>query len=67
MMALGYAKNKAPFLELSSRLPLRVLESLAQGQIIEITNGDTFQLAIANISGTQNVTIHQASMLIVGI
>ncbi len=35
MMALGYARNKAPFLELASRLPLRVLESLAQGQITD--------------------------------
>lgn len=28
MTALGYAKNKEPFLELSRRLPVRVLESL---------------------------------------
>lgn len=30
MTALGYAKNKAPFLELSHRLPIRVLESLLE-------------------------------------
>ena len=31
MMALGYSKNEAPFLELAHRLPLRILESFAQG------------------------------------
>ena len=33
MGALGYSKNKIPFLELASRLPLRILESISQGKI----------------------------------
>ncbi len=31
--ALGYSKNKLPFLELARRLPLRILESMVQGEI----------------------------------
>ena len=33
MEALGYAKNKLPFLELARRLPLRLLESVIHGSI----------------------------------
>jgi len=33
MGALGYSKNKSPFLELAHRLPLRVLELVTQGKI----------------------------------
>ncbi len=33
MGALGYAKNKLPFIELARRLPLPVLESIVQGRI----------------------------------
>ena len=33
MGALGYSKNKLPFLELARRVPLQALESLAQGKI----------------------------------
>ncbi len=33
MVALGYSKNKLPFLELASRLPLQMLESMAQDKI----------------------------------
>ncbi|MFC1897395.1 DUF2851 family protein [Chloroflexota bacterium] len=33
MGALGYSKNKLPFLELAHRLPLHVLESIAQDKI----------------------------------
>ncbi len=33
MGALGYAKNKLPFLELARRLPLKNLESIARSQI----------------------------------
>ena len=33
MSALGYSKNKLPFLELARRVPLQVLESLTQSQI----------------------------------
>jgi len=33
MEALGYSKNKLPFLELARRLPLRILESVVQGKI----------------------------------
>ena len=32
MGALGYAKNKSPFLELARRLPLQALESVTQGE-----------------------------------
>ena len=35
MAALGYSKNKLPFLELAGRLPLQALESLTQGKIPE--------------------------------
>jgi len=35
MAALGYSKNKLPFLELAGRLPLQTLESLTQGKIPE--------------------------------
>ncbi len=33
MTALGYAKNKIPFLALAHRLPLQLLEAMAQGKI----------------------------------
>ncbi len=33
MGALGYSKNKLPFLELAHRLPLQILESIAQDKI----------------------------------
>ncbi len=33
MGALGYSKNKLPFLELARRLPLQLLESMTQGKI----------------------------------
>jgi len=33
MGALGYSKNKLPFLELARRLPLQILESTTQGKI----------------------------------
>jgi len=33
MGALGYSKNKLPFLELASRLPLRILESVTHGSL----------------------------------
>ena len=33
MGALGYSKNKTPFLELARRLPLQALESITQGKI----------------------------------
>ncbi|MFC1908739.1 DUF2851 family protein [Chloroflexota bacterium] len=35
MGALGYAKNKSPFLELARRLPLQVLGPVTQGEIPE--------------------------------
>ncbi len=35
MGALGYSKNKLPFLELARRLPLQALESVARGKISE--------------------------------
>jgi len=33
MGALGYSRNKAPFMELARRLPLQALESITQGKI----------------------------------
>jgi len=33
MGALGYSKNKLPFMELARRLPLQILESTAKGEI----------------------------------
>ncbi len=33
MGALGYSKNKSPFLELARRLPLQVLEAVSHGEI----------------------------------
>ena len=33
MGALGYSKNKTPFMELARRLPLQALESITQGKI----------------------------------
>ena len=35
MAALGYSKNKLPCLELACRVPLQILESMAQGEITE--------------------------------
>ena len=35
MGALGYSKNKPPFLELAHRLPLQLLESMTQGEITD--------------------------------
>ncbi len=49
MEALGYAKNKLPFLELARRLPLRMLESMAQGKI---SNEDCLARQQALLLGT---------------
>lgn len=37
MEALGYAKNKQPFLELAGRLPLNILESVARSRVSDKT------------------------------
>jgi len=49
MGALGYSKNKLPFLELARRLPLKILESIAQDKI---SDGKFLALQQALLLGT---------------
>ncbi len=62
MGALGYSKNKLPFLELASRLPLRILESVAQGSLSDeecLARQQALLLGTAGLLPAQRPNWHQ--------
>jgi hypothetical protein len=66
MGALGYSKNKLPFLELARRLPLQALASAAQGNISEaecLTRQQALLLGTAGLLPSQRQSWHQENKL----
>ena len=66
MAALGYSKNKLPFLELASRLPLQTLESLTQGKIPEeecLARQQALLLGTAGLLPSQRPHWHQKNKI----
>jgi len=66
MGALGYSKNKFPFLELAQRLPLRTLESMAQGKMSDeecIVRQQALLLGAAGLLPSQRPHWHQKGEL----
>ena len=62
MEALGYSKNKIPFLELSHRLPLQLLESITHGQMPEeecLARQQALLLGTAGLLPSQRGSWHQ--------
>jgi hypothetical protein len=62
MGALGYSRNKLPFLELAHRLPLQVLESLTQRQISDeecLARQQALLLGTAGLLPSQHNKWHQ--------
>ncbi|MFC1984157.1 DUF2851 family protein [Chloroflexota bacterium] len=66
MGALGYSKNKLPFLELTRRLPLHILESIAQGKISDeecLARQQALLLGTAGLLPPQRQSRHQENEL----
>lgn len=66
MGALGYSKNKLPFLELARRLPLHSLESITQGKISDdecLIRQQALLLGAAGLLPSQRQSRHQESDL----
>jgi len=66
MGALGYSKNKLPFLELARRLPLQILESTTQGEISEeecLIQQQALLLGTAGLLPSQRQSRHQKNEL----
>jgi len=66
MEALGYSKNKLPFLELARRLPLQILESIAQGKISDeecLVQQQALLLGTAGLLPSQRYNWHQENEL----
>ncbi len=64
MGALGYAKNKLPFLQLSRRLPLQTLESLTRGEITDaecLARQQALLLGTAGLLPSQRASRHHVS------
>ncbi len=62
MVALGYSKNKLPMLKLAHRLPLQILESLAQGRISDdeyLARQQALLLGTAGLLPSQRHNWHQ--------
>ena len=62
MGALGYAKNKLPFLELARRLPLQVLEYMTQGKMSDeecLARQQALLLGTAGLLPSQRSNWHQ--------
>ena len=62
MGALGYAKNRLPFLELAHRLPLWLLEPMAQGKISDeecLARQQTLLLGTAGLLPSQRYSCRQ--------
>jgi len=66
MEALGYSKNKLPFLKLARRLPLQILESITQGKISDeecLARQQTLLLGTAGLLPSQRQGRHQENEL----
>ena len=66
MGALGYAKNKLPFLELACRLPLQLLESMTQGKKTDeeyLAQQQALLLGTAGLLHSQRQSRHQGNEL----
>jgi len=66
MGALGYSKNKLPFLELARRLPLQTLESLTQGGISDeecLAEQQALLLGTAGLLPSQRPHWHQKNKI----
>jgi len=66
MGALGYSKNKLPFLELARRLPLQILESITQGKISDeecLAQHQALLLGTAGLLPSQRQSRHQENKL----
>ncbi len=66
MEALGYSKNKLPFLELARRLPLQILESMTQGEISDeecLARQQALLLGTAGLLPSQRSHWHQKGEL----
>ncbi len=66
MGALGYSKNKLPFLELARRVPLQVLESLTQGKISDeecLAQQQALLLGTAGLLPSQRPNWHQKNKI----
>ena len=64
MGALGYAKNKLSFLELASRLPLHVLESMTRGRMSDaecLARQQALLLGTAGLLPSQSLNLCQAN------
>ena len=62
MGALGYSKNKLPFLELARRLPLQILESLTQSKMSDeecLARQQALLLGTAGLLPSQRPNWHQ--------
>jgi len=66
MCALGYSKNKLPFLELARRLPLQILESLTQSKISDeecLARQQALLLGTAGLLPSQRPGWHQKNKI----
>lgn len=66
MGALGYSRNKLPFLELAHRLPLQILESITQGKISDeecLARQQALLLGTAGFLPSQRQSRHQENEL----
>ena len=63
MSALGYAKNKIPFLELARRLPLNILETITRGKMSDaecLVRQQALLLGTAGLLPSQSSNLCQA-------
>ncbi len=66
MEALGYSKNKLPFLELARRLPLQILESTTRGKISDeecLARQQALLMGTAGLLPSQRQSRHQENEL----
>ena len=66
MGALGYSKNKLPFLELARRLPIRILESITRGKISDeecLAQQQALLLGTAGLLPSQRQSRYQENKL----
>ena len=66
MGALGYSKNKLPFLELANRLPLQTLESVTHGKLSDeecLAQQQALLLGTAGLLPSQRPGRHQSNRL----
>ncbi|MFC2065734.1 DUF2851 family protein [Chloroflexota bacterium] len=62
MSALGYARNKVPFLELARRLPLNILEAMTRGKISDaecLARQQALLLGTAGLLPSQSCNLRQ--------